>query len=123
MRRCRGQKAVRGAGGPVAVCGCVDLTPLGVIEDVESLRAELEVHTLTDGEVLEQTHIEVRASGKVENVATRVAVSEPLRRSKGITVVETRTELAAGMSYTDLAVEVPNNVRIGLNGTALAGGE
>ncbi len=69
-RRC--QKAVGGTGrGSIAVRGRVDRAPLGVIEDVECLCAELEVHTFMDGEVLEQTHIEVRASGKVENVASR----------------------------------------------------
>ena len=124
MRRCRCQKAVGGTGGgTIAVCGGVDCAPLSVIEDVECLCAELEVHAFTNSKVLEQTHVEVCASGKVENVATRVAVSKPLRRGKGITVVETRAELPAGMSYPDLAVDVSNDVRIGLNGTALAGGE
>jgi len=123
--RCRRrQEPVGRTGGrTVAVCGRIDRAPLGVVEDVECFRAELEVHGLVNGKVLEQAHIEVRASRKIENVAAGVAIGEPLWCGKGVTVVEPRSGLSSGMRDPDLAVYIPHDIRIGLDGIALGGGE
>ena len=44
-----------------------------MIEHVEGLRAELETHTLRDREMLEQRHVEVRASGVRQEVPWHIA--------------------------------------------------
>ena len=62
-----------------------------MIEDVESFRAELKVKTLVQLEVLVQSHVEVPAAWIVEQVAPRVALSQPGGFCKCIRVKEERS--------------------------------
>ena len=51
--------------------------PLGVIEHVESLSTELKIEALVQLEVLVHGHVEVPSARIVQQVAPRVALSQP----------------------------------------------
>ncbi len=72
MRGSRGQKGRRTTVSSVAR-NVVDGNPLRVIEDVEPLCPELNVHRLVNRELLEESDVEVGAPREPKDVATRVA--------------------------------------------------
>ena len=92
----RGQECRSGAIGRAVTGRVINRAPLRMVEDVECFGAELEVHVLVHREVLEKTHIEIGAVRQSENVATGVAIGEPLRSGKGIAVVEPRSLYSSG---------------------------
>ena len=53
-----------------------------MVEDVECLGAELEVHFFVHRKALEETHVEVRPMRQGENVTPRVAVGSPWGAAK-----------------------------------------
>jgi len=55
---------------------------LGVVEEVEGFRAELEPSPLVDGEALEEAEVEVQTSGQCKSVAADIAESESRRGLK-----------------------------------------
>jgi len=85
-----GRIARRIIGATVAADGAVHAIPLGVIENVESLGAELERVGLLDGEILVQGHVEIQAVGDVQGVASDVAEGEALRSGVRSRVEEDR---------------------------------
>src|SRR5277367_88354 len=107
---CRGRAIVRSIARRI-----IYLAELRVIEDVEGLGAKLEAHRFVNGEVLEQAHIEVRAMGHVQHVASRVAVGESLRSGKRIAVEETRPRRSDGVPDCDRPVDRPDDVRVRLD--------
>ena len=67
-------------GATVAADGAVHAIPLGVIENVERLSAELEGVGLFDWEILVKGHVEIHAVRNVQGIAPDVAEGETLRR-------------------------------------------
>src|SRR6266566_1013041 len=55
-----------------------------MVEQVEQLDAELQLHPLLDGEVSEQRVIDVDQPGPVQEVSALVAIGEDARRWKGV---------------------------------------
>src|SRR5262245_42633282 len=75
----------------VRINGCIRYiavwgTPLGVVEGVERLEAELEAHFLRNGEVLEQPRVPVVNAWSPQNAAARSAQesSERLRKRRDV---------------------------------------
>jgi hypothetical protein len=66
-------------GATVAANRAIHAIPLGVIENVESLSAELERVGLFDREVLVKCHVEIQAAGNVQGIASGIAECETLR--------------------------------------------
>src|SRR5260370_38566427 len=83
--------------------------PLGVVEDVEGLCPELGRHTLVDGEVLEQGHVEVCPAWIAQTVSARIAESQSSGDSKRRRVVPQWTRAGNGCSCKT-RVRVTNNV-------------
>ena len=110
-QECRGRAICR-----AITCRIINRAPLRMVEDIEGFRAKLEVHLFAHGEVLEEAHIEISAVRQTENVAAGVAIGKPLRSGKGIAVVEARALYSGGMPQSDIAVDWPHDVCIGLDG-------
>jgi len=81
----------RGIGwAAVAVEPISDTSPLCVVEDIESLRSEFQLHRLGKREVLEHRHVKIRAPRVSQAVATGVAKRQPARRRVGPRIEEER---------------------------------
>lgn len=118
-----GNRRQEGGGRAIGrtVTGCIiHCAPLRMVEDVECLRAKLEVHLFVNREVLEEAHIEVCAMRQVENVATRVAIRKPLRSGEGVAVEESRSLHSGWMPDRDRTVNRPYDVGVGGDGSRKA---
>src|SRR5579872_7450622 len=60
---------------------------VGVIEDVERLRTELQRYLFVNGEVLEQCHVEIGQVGVAQEVAVHIAEGQAAGQGKGSRVV------------------------------------
>lgn len=114
-QECGGRAIVRAVTG-----GVVDGAPLRMVEDVECLRAKLEVHFFVDGEVLEEAHIVICPMRQGENVATGVAIRKPLWSGEGIAVEESWSLHSGGMPDGRRTVNRPYDVGVGLDGSRKA---
>src|SRR5260370_33659372 len=66
---------------------------LGVIEEVERFRAELEPNAFVDGETLKEAEVEVQTSGQCKSVAAAIAESESRGGLEGLRMVKRRSTL------------------------------
>ena len=66
-------------------------TVLGVVEEVERFRAELEPSPLVDGETLKEAEVKVKTAGQCKGVAADIAKSESRRGFEGIRIVKERS--------------------------------
>src|SRR5579863_4781120 len=64
--------------GASRIIGIVD-SELGVVENIEKFRAQLDLARLGDLEVLQQRHVEVQAAGIIQEVAAGIAKSQSPR--------------------------------------------
>src|SRR2546425_84410 len=69
------------AHGPGADSG-IGKTELRMVEEIESIRAQLYLPSLVDGNVFDQRRIEVHLPGRIQNAATYIAVRVRRRRHK-----------------------------------------
>ena len=60
-----------------------NVTPLGMVEDVERFGTELERCAFLDGEMLENRHIKINLMWIARNIPGRIAEGESLGRGKG----------------------------------------
>src|SRR5580693_1334423 len=70
------RSAVAGGGG-------IHSRPLSVVENVEALGAELHGDGFVDGEILEQSHVEIEAVGVVQRISSGVSEGQSLRLCVG----------------------------------------
>src|SRR6267154_1334359 len=85
---------------------------LGVIEDVENLRAELKAGAFLYLESLHQGHIEIPAHGIVEQIAPGIAEGQSARRCKCSRISQRRSK-ALGIVRSDRrrVVNIANHIR------------
>ena len=74
-----------------------------MIENVKAFPAELKMHALADGKVLEETHVVVGAFGQAKDISTGVAIGETAGQRVGVAVVKARALLARGWPIAGLA--------------------
>ena len=91
---CTAKAGQRIVGDAAAACGAgggIAAGPLGVIEDVEALGAELQGNGFMDGDIFVESHVEIEAAGIVQEVSAGVAEGEARGRGKGGGIVEQRS--------------------------------
>jgi hypothetical protein len=84
-----------------------------VVEYIECFSAKFEVHIFSNCELFEESHVEVRAGWKTEQVSPSVSIRKTARRSKRITIVESRSLHSSWMWYGNFPMNGPDNIWIG----------
>lgn len=114
MRRTYLQEPIAGKTVVVAVQlgASSSRTPeLGVIEHVERLCPEFEADIFGDGEMLEQSHIEVGAAGVGKDVPSKSTEGQSAGRGEGSGVIFRRPEISGGAAGETVGIAHHVDVR------------